>query len=274
MPAGFVYVLHFDQPIVHAQHYIGCTTELSARLLTHARGEGAALTRALRAYGIEWECVAVGETDATKMRRIERGVKKWKGAARFCPTCNPRSWASIPGTRPVEMHQIAGPMRSNLMERQPVPTYYERTGLQTTLHELEQIRRLMQTERHAVGLVPVTGGAGVSRDASKGQVIVAKRWGQIVGYVYYTAPQDRTQVNIIQVAVRDSVRGCGIGRELVRLACECVPNVPAHAKVRDDLVANEFWTALGFEVIEVNTHETSGSQLNHYVRGITQKEGK
>jgi len=83
-----VYLIHFEQPLHHAQHYIGCVeggrTELLRRLSRHRRGVGAKLMRAVTKAGIDWMCV---ETWPNLGRGFERWLKNQKNAKRYCPMC-------------------------------------------------------------------------------------------------------------------------------------------------------------------------------------------
>jgi len=83
-----VYLLHFDRPLCHAQHYIGYTESaetLPIRLDHHAHGRGASIMRAVTVAGINWHVVRVWpEAD----RSFERRLKDQKNSARLCPVCN------------------------------------------------------------------------------------------------------------------------------------------------------------------------------------------
>jgi predicted GIY-YIG superfamily endonuclease len=80
---GTVYLIHFDQPLHHARHYLGYTDNLDERIARHKRGEGARLLQVLLARGIEWEVVRTWEGD----RDLERKLKRRKHSDRLCPVC-------------------------------------------------------------------------------------------------------------------------------------------------------------------------------------------
>jgi predicted GIY-YIG superfamily endonuclease len=86
-PHTAVYLIHLEQPLHHAQHYIGFTNNINRRLLQHWRGKGSPLLRAARAAGIHFDIAFVwyGGT-----RLLERRLKNRKKARRLCPICNPR----------------------------------------------------------------------------------------------------------------------------------------------------------------------------------------
>ncbi len=81
-----VYLLHFEKPFYHAQHYIGyCSSEgLDARMERHKRGQGARLLKAVHDADIQWEVAYVWD-DGT--HAFERILKNKKNTARFCPIC-------------------------------------------------------------------------------------------------------------------------------------------------------------------------------------------
>ena len=78
-----VYLLHFDVPYKHAKHYLGCTTNLQARLEAHQQGEGAKLMRAVRMAGIRFQLARTWEGG----RELERQLKRRKSSPRLCPIC-------------------------------------------------------------------------------------------------------------------------------------------------------------------------------------------
>ena len=85
-----VYLLHFDAPLgdpskAHgaAQHYIGYTDDLEARLEAHRRGNGAAIMAAVSRAGIGWHLARTWEGG----RDLERQLKRRKNARFLCPLC-------------------------------------------------------------------------------------------------------------------------------------------------------------------------------------------
>lgn len=88
---GQVYLLHFDPPVAHAQHYLGWALDAMARVDEHLRGAGAALVRAAVARGSHVELVRVWrEVD----RAFERRLKNGGTLKRVCPICKPAYNAS------------------------------------------------------------------------------------------------------------------------------------------------------------------------------------
>jgi predicted GIY-YIG superfamily endonuclease len=87
MPVKFtptVYLLHFNKPYYHAQHYIGYSDQLDKRITDHLCGMGARLIEVITIAGIEWRCVRTWPGD----RHLERKLKNWHNAALLCPACS------------------------------------------------------------------------------------------------------------------------------------------------------------------------------------------
>ena len=81
---GTIYLLHFETKVSHAQHYIGWTeTDLRKRLCKHMGKTGARLVAAVVDRGIKWFVVRKWEGT----RKLERKLKKRKGAPALCPVC-------------------------------------------------------------------------------------------------------------------------------------------------------------------------------------------
>ena len=84
----FLYLLHFDEPIAHAQHYLGSTERLQTRLKEHATGHGSTLTT-------EFHKRAIGFTVArvwiVQHRTAEQIAKHQKNAPSMCWICNPEN---------------------------------------------------------------------------------------------------------------------------------------------------------------------------------------
>lgn len=81
--SGTIYLIHFDTPYKHAKHYLGWTTDLSARLVAHASGDGSRLMSIVNGAGITWRLARTW----TGTRYRERQLKRQGGKARMCPAC-------------------------------------------------------------------------------------------------------------------------------------------------------------------------------------------
>ena len=82
----YLYLLHFDEPLHHAQHYLGITEDLDERLQRHFRGDGAKLTAEFARLGIGFT-LARAWSNATQ--EIERSIKQNRNGRLYCPICYP-----------------------------------------------------------------------------------------------------------------------------------------------------------------------------------------
>ena len=81
---GVIYLLHFSRPFKHARHYVGFTSDLTARLSAHNKGQGARLLQVAIEAGITFQLARTWKGT----RRDERRIKNSKNAPRLCPICN------------------------------------------------------------------------------------------------------------------------------------------------------------------------------------------
>jgi len=80
-----VYLIHFDRPYKHAQHYIGFTDNLEQREHAHqCTCDGARLLQVVREAGIEFHVV---RTWPDGDRTFERKLKNRKKSSELCPVC-------------------------------------------------------------------------------------------------------------------------------------------------------------------------------------------
>lgn len=87
-----VYLIHFDEPLAHAQHYIGYAEDINERLNAHRVGRGARLLAACNAVGISYRIVRIWNGPGAD-RNFERRLKRRKNARRLCPTCRKETTA-------------------------------------------------------------------------------------------------------------------------------------------------------------------------------------
>ena len=85
-----VYLIHFERPIGdlgnprgRAQHYLGSSDDLEARLEAHRSGNGARLMEVVSERGVDWELVRTWPGGRT----AERKLKRWHNSRRLCPIC-------------------------------------------------------------------------------------------------------------------------------------------------------------------------------------------
>lgn len=79
-----VYLIHFDEKLKHAQHYLGSTDNLEQRLERHRSGNGARLMEVIMQAGITWQLARTWEGG----RDVEKRLKRQKNSPRLCPICN------------------------------------------------------------------------------------------------------------------------------------------------------------------------------------------
>lgn len=84
-----VYLIHFEEKIGKAQHYLGYTKNLESRMYYHRNGNGAAILRACNERNIKYDVVR--EWDGAD-GNFERKLKKFKKSKRLCPICNSKTW--------------------------------------------------------------------------------------------------------------------------------------------------------------------------------------
>jgi len=264
---SYIYILHFHQKHFHAQHYAGCTAALAKRLDTHANSQGANLLRVINDQGLTWELGGLYSCSHAEMRRQERGLKNMKSAERFCQICHPTDQAKRPGMQIENIRNLTFPTQSVDLRREIVELH--------GVHELSEadeevgmkfILSLMRKDKDALGFVPVGGEVGIKSLLSKQQIILATENGEPCGYTFYTMDMQGTRVNIHQCCVADDARLKRHGEHLVEFVASKHPGKLIVAKVRDDLAANHFWQAIGFDIALTKTHKTSGSTIHHYER--------
>jgi predicted GIY-YIG superfamily endonuclease len=85
-----VYLIHFDKPLAHAQHYLGYTASDSVeqRLARHKSSDGARILRACNLVNISYAIVKTWDCDTWRSARsLERKLKRQHNAKRLCPVC-------------------------------------------------------------------------------------------------------------------------------------------------------------------------------------------
>lgn len=95
---GVIYLLHFDNPLHHAGHYVGWThslESLASRLKYHENGNGSKLLAAHRANGGTWVISRLWQGT----RNDERRVKNGHCTRFYCPECR------LP-PRPIDLKEI------------------------------------------------------------------------------------------------------------------------------------------------------------------------
>lgn len=85
-----IYLLHFDRPLHHARHYLGCTPNLERRLQEHRSGDSRAarIMQVIHALGIGFQVARtwVVRDGLTKEAHLKN---HYKNSADLCPICRP-----------------------------------------------------------------------------------------------------------------------------------------------------------------------------------------
>lgn len=85
-----VYIIHFDEPLSHARHYVGYCSDkegaLGERMCQHFQKKGAKILKACREKGIHFEVVRTLPGGRDRERRIKSQKNTW----RLCPVCRKR----------------------------------------------------------------------------------------------------------------------------------------------------------------------------------------
>lgn len=266
---GYIYILHFDEPLHHARHYAGCCHNLRARLTRHANGAGSNLCRVLSERGISWRLGGLMSTSHAGMRRLERKLKDLSNAPDYCEICNPDRTRKLPDTVRISTDVPKFPtfsenLKTTVQTGQPIQCRF--TSPSEPPVTMKRIRDLMYGDKDALGFIPAGGSQGMQIIFDRGLIAVVSNNGEDVGYAAFTINPKGDQLNIHQCVVADDARLCGHGQALVEFIAEKFSRLRLVAKVRDDLAANWFWQSIGFTVELTKTHKTSGSTIHHYVR--------
>lgn len=88
MTLSGVYLLHYEEPMNGAQHYLGASRDVFARIRHHEAGNGARFPAAFRRAGINFELARLWiATVAENPFHMERRLKRGKNNRKLCPTC-------------------------------------------------------------------------------------------------------------------------------------------------------------------------------------------
>ena len=262
----FIYILHFENKLAHAQHYVGCTRNPLQRLTAHANGAGSTLTKALVAEGIEWQLGSLMTCSQKRLRELERRLKDQANTARYCGVCQQMP-GKFHGTEHYPIEMLPWIPKSTALRRK---TAFETVQTVRFIDANEPpstmaaIMMLMREDKDALGFIPVGGEAGLQTLVPRGRIVLACEDGVVIGYCAWNMSQDMTQGAFHQVAVRDDQRFKGFARRMLQLVIMTTPCESYIAKVRDDLAANHFWLSMGFHQIDQNVHPTSGNRINVY----------
>jgi predicted GNAT family acetyltransferase/predicted GIY-YIG superfamily endonuclease len=263
---GFVYVLHFNEQLGgKAVHYIGCTSDPAGRFACHAAGNSSSIMRACTAQGVSFRLGALGRTHRRGMRRLEAQAKAWKNADVFCEVCQGQNAKAIPGTQPQPLDMLPFPVCSEAYPKKAKPITVGLSSPRTPVYLVTAMRTLSETEKDALGFIPMGGSRGVNDYIETGNVVLAVQGRDLVGYLLFGKGNGQ-EATIQQTVVADRVRGTGIGRRMIACVRDKLPRHTLWARVRSDLEANGFWGAVGFRHVETTTHSTSCAALNVWMQ--------
>lgn len=81
-----VYLIHLEQPLAHARHYVGFAKEKDCkrRIARHRSGNGARMLAVANQRGIAWEVARIWEEGD---RKFERQLKRRGDKPALCPLC-------------------------------------------------------------------------------------------------------------------------------------------------------------------------------------------
>jgi len=86
---GTVYLLHFAEPMSHAQHYLGWTNNLDARLRQH-KGHKNPQCRITSAFSTKGISFVLARTWAGTIAK-EKELKRLRNGRKLCPVCTPQT---------------------------------------------------------------------------------------------------------------------------------------------------------------------------------------
>jgi len=84
-----VYLLHFNEKLRHAGHYLGSAADIDVRIAKHRSGRGARLTAVIKELGIGFVIARVWFTETVRdARLLEAKFKRSNNpGGRRCPVC-------------------------------------------------------------------------------------------------------------------------------------------------------------------------------------------
>jgi len=84
-----VYLIHFEEKLAHAGHYLGKAENIEERLARHKKGNGARILKELKQKGIDFQIVRIWENVSPN---FERKLKIAGHNNKLCPICFPDTW--------------------------------------------------------------------------------------------------------------------------------------------------------------------------------------
>lgn len=121
-----------------------------------------------------------------------------------------------------------------------------------TFSDIDRIKQIADTHRKELGFVR---RPTLIKAIDRAEMLIAKQNENIVGFVEYRHRRDE-QTTLYNIAIVPEYRGLGIGRKLVQsLVIEAKGCNKRYISLKcpEDLVANHFYEALGFQLHKVET---------------------
>jgi predicted GIY-YIG superfamily endonuclease len=258
----FVYILHFDTTLEHAQHYVGSTNQVQARLRAHACGNGARLTEVLIEKEIAWRLGGLLQTTTAHSRKVERQIKDQHNAHRFCEVCTEQPH-KFPKAKRYPMAALPFPTDSGHLKASGIPREPITIKAGTTQDDIDYTISQMSLEKEPLGFIPRDG---VRQAKDNDRLVIVLNNDDRVGYAIYTVTHNHQAAKIHQCCIQDDARMLDHGKCLVNAIAYKHPTSSINCRVRTDLSANFFWEAIGFSKIREHVHKTSKNILNCYHR--------
>lgn len=269
MHAVYVYIIHFESKLEHAQHYSGSSRNLKQRLIAHAHGRSSRLMKVIKEKGIQWVVGSVYQSSLVSARALERELKTQHNSKRYCGICSP-----IPKKLPMSNWFPLGSLPFPIASEDLKKLTYEEPDIQTDFTSVltspalvDQIVPMMKSEGKCLGYIPCDpdSGSGINALIDSGKIVTASIGDKLIGYLAFT--KNKKAITIQQTIVSDDFRLRGIGKKMVNMVQEKF-QADVQCKVREDLPANDFWTSIGFDQYNEIKHKSSGSTLNCFHRSF------
>ncbi len=125
---------------------------------------------------------------------------------------------------------------------------------------LEDVIQLGNQNKKYLGLFPVKA---YEASLENGEIIVAKKELQVVGYLLFFRSKRKRQLKITHLCTHDSARGEGIARLLVDELKKIAPKyfIEIFLKCRNDFPAHGFWPKIGFIAINESQGKSKEGKL-------------
>ncbi|MDD5701597.1 MAG: GNAT family N-acetyltransferase [Dehalococcoidales bacterium] len=146
-----------------------------------------------------------------------------------------------------------------------------------TLEDIAYIESLRRKESEAIGFIPKLRYEMEINGERHGSVLVIEEDGELVGFVYATHGNITTHIQ--QIAIQEDARRMDRASALVEYLMQASPLIQVSCRCAQDLESNEFWKALGFNLVGVidsksmysvgkDKRSRRGRQLNIFCKAV------